>query len=288
MSGDKTDGRDGSGHHSADRRRSWYDPLGSRASARILADLVTDRTAAIIGLEPTIDFDRGLVLSRDRRWSAPLAPLAACVALIPPAWWAEIVDRKIRRWSEAVTVADGREGQNDAANGGDRPPRTIRLTRGPTALSPVLRPAFGPVVWELVHDLGAVGLAAARTTPAEPFDEPSERIWHDAAAETVARYERCWARLTIRSGRGLVLSGPHVTALLFDTELLRAHVGRPEPCAVRRATVFTNSLLLVTDGGTKGDEVDAVAASLRRFTSLSAWRRFEPFTAVVDRAGGRS
>ncbi len=286
MSGNETDGRDGPGHDVADRQRPWHDPLGSTASARRLADLVIDRAGAVIGLEPMIDFDRGLVFSPGRPWSAPLAPLAACVATIPPAGWTTIVDREIRRWSEAATAADRLGGGSSRADGRHHPPRIIRLTDHVTALSRTLRPAFGPVVWELVHDLGAAGLAATRTGRGEPLDEPSERIWHDAATETVDRHRHRWTRLTLRSGRGLVLSGPHVSALLFETGLLRAHAGPPDRSGVLRATVFTNSLLLITDAGTPPHEADVVAASLHRFTSVSA-RRFEPFTTVVDQGGGR-
>lgn len=258
----------------------WYQPLGSAASARKLADMVVERLDAA-GSGSTVDVETGAVRSRDGLWSASLAPLAARLAQIPAGGWPTVVEREIERWFRVATAVR-RPAEVEPV---ERPrpgpgPVLLRLTTAFGRTGRTLRPAFGPVAWEVVRDLGPDGLAALPEAPGSHRDD-LDPTWDRIAARTVARHERNWAHITLDDGHGTVLSGPHVSALLYKPGRLCHHVDEPVAAIHLRVAVFTNSLLLITAGQDPNRRAAGlVAESLRQFTAGSP-RDFEPFTLVV-------
>lgn len=297
MHGNGIDAGSNSGWYGGDPTlQRWHQPLGSTISARLLAELVVERLRTIAGSCPTIvgdcavdvDVELGMVRVRHGRWSATLAPLAAQLAHTPPEGWATVVDRELERWLKAVTGVR-RQSHND--DGGCVPPDSaslvLRLTTADGAPGRALRPAFGTVVWELARDLGAggrAGLGAGGSDDVSIGFEPdagNEQFWARIAAETVDRHEAQWASLPLDSTMAVILSGPHVSALLYDHDRLRDRVETQAGGDGLRVTVTTNSLMLVTaEGESIRATADVVAESLRRFAS--GRRHFDPFTVHLQ------
>ncbi|MDH3300647.1 MAG: hypothetical protein OES24_09100 [Acidimicrobiia bacterium] len=285
MHGREADG-DRSRHRHGDEPPSGScQPPSPTESARLPADLVAERLNTVAGPGLTVDAEGDVLGSPDRRWSAALAPLRSGLAHVPTDGRSLLVDRETERWRRArvaverITGTD-RSGHTQAVDA----PIVLRLTSVEGVPGRTLRPAFGQTAWELVRDLGAGGLASL-TAPEGPGDGLAEQVWGGIAAETVARHERRWGRLILDGSSGIILSGPHLSALLFDPLRLRDHVDDVVDQEPLQATVFTNSLLLVTVGDRLGrPTLDLVVESLRRFTSGSR-RHFEPFTVgLPDRA----
>lgn len=287
MHGGGTDAEgDGEGH-GANAGPGWHRPLGSPAAVRLLTDLLVDRLHLVAGFSESdsraegtgvveVDVELGVVRAGNRRWSAALAPLAARLAHVRPDGWSEVIDREIRRWYRAMTaVEELRSTDQPDRLGQDARSVVLRLTASIGTAWRTTRPAFGDTAWELVLDLGSGGFAAL--TPASAGRGwGSEERWSRVAAETVTRHEGRWAHLLLDDNAGVVLSGPFVSALLYDPGVLRARLEAPLAGVGLRATVFTNSLVLITPCG-HHPAADVVTESLHRFTS-GLGRRFEPFT----------
>ena len=278
---DAVEGPDG---HRRSRRLEppWYRPLGSVGRARALTDLILIRAAAKPVPAPAIDIDRGVVASADGRWSASLAPTAGLVANVPATEWPSVVDREIERWNEAATAAGltgfGHDGEDPAL------PVIVRLTEPHRALGSAVRPAFGPLVWEAVNDLGAVGVASLPTGVARQFRNPDAPAWRRASVETVSGRRHLWSRLDAGGATGAVLSGPGISSLLFDPDQARREPVwpvRPGTGGPVLVTTFTNSLLLVVDER-GADGLAGLVDSLYRFTE--GRRPFGPVTIRLDDA----
>ncbi len=276
--------------HNGDPTPCWHHPLGSTVSARLLVDLVAERLRIVtgsdhaLGGDGAVEVDVGLGVVRvrvpDRQWSATLAPLAAQLAHTPPDGWSSVVDREVERWQRAAAGI----GPPTHSNGRGRfPPDSaivLRLTTADGAPCPTARPAFDNVAWELVRDLGAGGRAVMTIGSDEP-GAGTERYWDRIAAETVARYEKQWARLPLDRATGVILSGPHVSALLYDPDRLRHRVEEQPGRSGLRVGVITNSLMLIMPCGASNRPTgDVVTDSLRRFAS-GPRRHFDPFTVEL-------
>lgn len=266
----------------------WQRLLGSTASAQLLTELVVERLRVVTESDPLfggagvieVDAELGVVGAPDRGWSATLAPLAARLAHMPPDGWSTMVDREIERWRRAVT---GVERPVPGAPSGPVPPDSasivLRLTTAGGPPARALRPAFGNTDWELVRDLGRGGWAVQNAGPDDAGLE-TEDYWDRIAAQTVARSEQRWAHLTLDGTTGVVLSGPHVSALLYRPDRLRDQVDRLGRAALQ-VVVISNSLMLITACDQSAHpRVDLVAESLRRFASASR-RHFEPFAVQL-------
>lgn len=285
MQGDAAGGDGRRQRHQAPRPSGVHHPPSSIEATRMLIDLVAERLGTAAGTGLVVDVEGDVIRSPDQRWSAALAPLRASVAHVPTTAWSLVVDREIERWRRALAAVERYGG--DDKRGHPSPagaPIVLRLTSAGGLPSRPLRPAFGETAWELVRDLGGDGLASL-TVPDKAVDGVAEAVWERVAAQTVARHRHRWGRLVLGDSSAIVLAGPHLSSLLFDTLRLRDHLGDHASGMALQATVFTNSLLLVTPGGgIERPTLDAVVSSLRRFTSDGP-RHFEPFTIDLPDRG---
>lgn len=268
----------------------WHLTLGSTVSARLLADLVVERLRIVTGSHHgvrgddavEVDVELGVVRVRapDQEWSATLAPLAAQLAHTPPDGWSLVVDREIERWRRAASGVGPPTHSNRRRRFPPDSKIVLRLTTADGSPPRTARPAFCNVVWELVRDLGSDGRAVMTVGSIEPGTD-TVRNWDRIAAETVTRYERQWAHLPLDTAMGVVLSGPHVSALLYDPDRLRDRVEGQTGRSALRVDVITNSLMLITAGGASTRPIgDVVTDSLRRFAS-GPRRHFDPFTVEL-------
>lgn len=266
--------------------RRWQRPLGSTEAA-LLTELVVERLRRLTGSTHGIgggravevDVELGVVRAQDQTWSATLAPLAAQLAHTPPEDWSAMVDREVERWQAAVAgvakqpLIDERSGLSPESGS-----ITLRLTAANRAPGRALRPAFGQLAWELVRDLGNSGRAVLGSS--HP-GVATRQFWDRVAADTVHRHKARWAHLRLDGVMGVILSGPHVTALLYDPDRLRDRIEQPAGGPALRAAVMTNSLMLITgEHDAIGPTAAVVAESLRRFPS-GVRRRFDPTTVSI-------
>lgn len=289
---DENEADNGTGGTAADDRprSSSPRPSGWRRSTRIhLAELLYERLNGAAGPALAVDVELAVVWSTDRSWSASLGPLQVRLAHLPRDGWPRVIDHEIERWRRAAAAVQRRTGVDrhvGARSAGA--PIVLRLSTAAGAPERTVRSGFGDVMWELVRDLGHDGLATLPRAREEQSDRTVEEKWDRHAAETVDRHERRWSRLVLRDVAGIVLSGPAVSALLFDPGRLRSRVDDVAAGSPLRTIVFTNSLLLVIGGDAIGrPAVELVAESLRRF-SAGTRRHFEPFTVDLPGADDRS
>ncbi len=261
----------------------WYEPLGSHAAAHLLARIIVRRSAAGAGPLVAVDMATGTAFAQDRLWCASLAPLVNQLALVPPAGWPPIVDRRLARWRRAAATVE-RIGTGSALDRHPRlPPMIVRLTTRAAGhdRSRTTRTAFGQLRWELVRDLGTAGLAAV--VPGEGDNGPvTEAVWAEAAEATIVRHRASWAGLRPGSGDGVViLAGPHVSSILYRPGDVWRVI---ESCFDKvRATVVSNTMILVAGLDHLGPEIEAVADSLARFEAVGGAAHFERSTILLER-----